>query len=106
MESDAETLAATALALHVRVEETKCLTQTFLYKIDLGAIDIHETFFIDHDPDSAVLENDIVLIDGIGVADNIGKTGTPGLFDTQSKAQALATILYVGTHAVGRRLCD
>jgi hypothetical protein len=69
--SDAKTLSAAALASHIRVAEPKCLVEAFFHEIDLGAVDKFETGLIDHDLDAAFLEDDITVLDFVGIVDDL-----------------------------------
>src|SRR5262245_40364311 len=64
-QSNREAFAATALALDVRIAETEGLIQPLLHEIHDRAVDQAEAVRVDEDFHAAVLEHDVIRLDGV-----------------------------------------
>src|SRR4030095_9300086 len=69
--SDAEALAAAALAAYVGIAEAEGFVETLADEINLGAVDEPQAVRIDEDADSMTVENLVAWLDGIGVVHDV-----------------------------------
>ena len=88
MLSDAETLAAAALAGDVGIAKPEGLVQALLDEIHLGTVDQLEAFFVDDHGNAAILENPVFLCDLVGIIHDISEAVAAGLFDADAQAAA------------------
>src|SRR5690606_5972072 len=91
----AEAFAAAAFTLDVRVAKLEGLVQAFLDEVDLGAVDEPEAFVVDDDLDARVVEDDVVVVDGVGVVDNVSVAGAARAPHAQTEADAMTAFLQV-----------
>src|SRR5690606_10389201 len=73
--SDADALAAAALAFHVRVADLDCLVEPLLHGVHCGAVDELEALAVHHDLHAAVLEHHVAFADRVGIVDHIRPAG-------------------------------
>jgi len=89
---DCETLTATTFIRSVRVFELKGPVQTTLSKINSGTLQIGQTFMINEDFYTLVLED--IIVTPILFSDTyfICPTGAPGLSDAKTQRNAVVFI--------------
>src|SRR3984957_5506990 len=87
---DREALPAAALPLHIGVTEAEGLVQTLLHEVHDGAVDQRNAAGVDEHLHSTILEHEVAGSRFIGIVDNVGKPGTPGLPHSQAQANAMA----------------
>src|SRR5690554_4860328 len=75
---DAEAFAAAALALDIRVIKLETFVDAGFDKVHFGSIDIHQTFWINHDLDAVVVKNLITGRQVIHELEHIGHARAAG----------------------------
>src|SRR6056297_3304924 len=104
--SDVETLAAAALARHIRVAELERFVQALFDEVHFRTVDVGEAVVVHDDLDAVVLEHVVAARDLVRVVDDVGEAGTAGLLHTEAQAQTPAACADVIAYPVRCGLCQ
>ena len=99
--SDLEGLAAAAAALLIRIVELEAFLQTFTRVVELGAVEIRQTLFVNEHLHAETFPNFIVGFDLISKLELLSHAGTAGGFDAQAQANAFASAGQILLHVLG-----
>src|ERR1700722_4550541 len=101
--SNVEAFAAAAFALGLGILELERLVQTLLHEVHQRSIDQRQAGPVDHHLDSACLEYRIFRANFVGIIHHVRKSGTSGLLDADTQADARAPLLQMRTDPISRR---
>ena len=93
--SDAEAFPAAAFAGDVGIAKAKCFVKALFDEIDLGAVDQLQALLVYDHLYALVVKDHVVLVQLIGIIDNVGEAITSGRSDANTQANAATSVFEV-----------